>query len=477
MGYRRYTTDPTTHKPFEDYYEEFRPRDDIEDAQSPTSDPKKHARSRSVSETRAFVVPGQTLSQFHPALSLGEFMDTFGPLVFPIYRAALARKRILLVGHAPVEMACNFVYDISILSNIPLSVAGLIPTESSRLKPLFNIGVHDIPLLEEEAKIRAETTNPPDAEHGAWVACTTDEILSMKRNLWDVIIYLPPLHTKQAKEKVWPTVETNLGSPIKATQRDLRRFRALVKSLKNRYRRKVSLFLDTEDDDAGQPIICAPGEVDTEVEEPANIEGVCEKLTWKEIAYSGFMWWASAGEKQLNDAEAEDGRLLLDTHFTYTPTVAADYNAWSDNDNSDDASPHATTSSSASVTHHHSSRRRRRPSIIQRKSTNLRQEGVGSEEMDLIAYFHRMTQRMFSVLADAVATAEQTDDDSEDDETLLVGGVEDVAVHVSLQDVERMGLDRYSECDAEMVAELVGRWWGKSVEVEKGRISCCGVEC
>ncbi|KAF8253618.1 hypothetical protein K440DRAFT_575470 [Wilcoxina mikolae CBS 423.85] len=485
---RRYTMEPTTHKPFEDYYEEFKPRDNnidnaIEDAQSPTSinDPKNlgHTRTRSVSETRTFVVPGQTLSQFHPALSLGEFMDTFGPLVFPIYRAALARKRILLVGHAPVEMACNFVYDISILSNIPLSVADLLPTEPSRLKPLFNIGVHDIPLLETEAKIRAETENPPDAEHGAWVACTTDEILSMKRNLWDVIIHLPPPHAKQAKEKVWPTVETNQGLPIKATQRDLRRFRALVKSLKNRYRRKQSLFLDTEDDELGQPIICAPGQIDTDTEEPGNIESLCEKLTWREMAYSGFMWWASAGEQQHHDAEAEDGRLLLDTHFTYTPTVADHNTSWSDSDNDDDVSPFAATSSSTSpptASHRLSSRRRRRRSVIHRRSTNLRQEGVGSEEMDLIAYFHRMTQRVFSVLVDAVATAEG-DDGSEGDEVILVGGEQDTGIHVSLEDVERMGLDRYSESDAEIVAELVGRWWGREVQVEKSRMSCCGVEC
>ncbi|KAF8532911.1 hypothetical protein BDD12DRAFT_949778 [Trichophaea hybrida] len=477
---RRYTMEPTTRKPFEDYYEEYKPRDNnidnaIEDAQSPTSsnDPRilGHLRTRSVSETRTFVVPGQTLSQFHPALSLGEFMDTFGPLVFPIYRAALARKRILLVGHAPVEMACSFVYDISILSNIPLSVADLLPTEPSRLKPLFNIGVHDIPLLETEAKIRAETENPLmlSMERG------------MKRNLWDVIIHLPPPHAKQAKEIVWPMIETNQGLPIKATQRDLRRFRALVKSLKNRYRRKQSLFLDAEDDELGQPIICTPGQIDTDADEPGNIEGLCEKLTWREMAYSGFMWWASAGEKQHHDAEAEDGRLLLDTHFTYTPTVAVHNTSWSDSDNDDDVSPFAATSSSTTspptASHRLSSRHRRRPSTIHRRSTNLRQEGVGSEEMDLIAYFHRMTQRVFSVLADAVAAADG-DDSSEDDEAILIGREQDTSIHVSLEDVERMGLDRYSECDAEVVAELVRRWWGKrEVVVEKSRMSCCGVEC
>ena len=44
----------------------------------------------------------------HPASSLPVFLNLFGPLVFPLYRAALLRKRILFVGDAPVEEACHF---------------------------------------------------------------------------------------------------------------------------------------------------------------------------------------------------------------------------------------------------------------------------------------------------------------------------------------------------------------------------------
>jgi hypothetical protein len=412
-------------------------------------------------------------------------METFGPLAFPIYRAALARKRILLVSHAPVETACNYVYDISILSNIPLSVSDQLPTEPTRLKPLFNIGVHDIPLLEAEAKARLNSATAPASEdsfddsRGAWVACTTDEILCMKKSLWDVIIRLPAPHSKQAKEKVWPQAEDNGGLPIKATQRDLRRYRALTKSLKNRYRRKTSLFLDDEDDAEGQAIIRAPGEIDTEAEEPNNIEEVCEKLTWREIAVASFMWWASAGDSQRNDAEQDDGRLLLDMEFMPS---SAQGEGWRDStspeggSDSEETRKRGTSSSTPSPT---ATRRRRRPSVVQRRSTNLRQEGVGSEEMDLIAYFHRMTHRVLAVLAENVAAVEQQGDSrdlgvEEDEEQLLDG---EQAVQVSLEDVEGMGLDRYSDKDAEMIRELVGRWWGREVVVERGRISCCGVEC
>ena len=65
-------------------------------------------RNRAVSTASALAPSGQSLSPHHPALSLPVLLDTFGPLIFPLYKAALSRKRILLVGQAPVELACNF---------------------------------------------------------------------------------------------------------------------------------------------------------------------------------------------------------------------------------------------------------------------------------------------------------------------------------------------------------------------------------
>jgi len=67
-----------------------------------------HTRNRSASDGAALVPPGHRLSPFHPAWSLTTLLDTFGPLIFPIHRAALLRKRILLSAHAPVHEPCNF---------------------------------------------------------------------------------------------------------------------------------------------------------------------------------------------------------------------------------------------------------------------------------------------------------------------------------------------------------------------------------
>ena len=74
----------------------------------PSSNGQKRSRNRAATTASTLALPGQSLSPHHPALSLPSFLDTFGPLVFPLYRAALLRKRVLLVGQAPVELACNF---------------------------------------------------------------------------------------------------------------------------------------------------------------------------------------------------------------------------------------------------------------------------------------------------------------------------------------------------------------------------------
>lgn len=69
---------------------------------------KSHARNRSASEGAALISSEPRLSPFHPAWSLNNLLDTFGPLIFPIHRAALLRKRTLISAHAPVHEVCNF---------------------------------------------------------------------------------------------------------------------------------------------------------------------------------------------------------------------------------------------------------------------------------------------------------------------------------------------------------------------------------
>ena len=117
--------DPTSTNVLEEFWELHKVRDSSPDAESdslPTSPtsvsyqplrtasgkPKGHGRNRSASDGTVLLRPENNLSAYHPAWSLPDLLETFGPLIFPIYRAALLRKRILVVTHAPVEQTCNF---------------------------------------------------------------------------------------------------------------------------------------------------------------------------------------------------------------------------------------------------------------------------------------------------------------------------------------------------------------------------------
>lgn len=113
----------------EQYWEKNKPRDEPtqQDATAPKGSPETstltfqdqpkqprlakkqgQTRHRSASDGGGILSSGHKLSPFHPAWSLNSLLDTFGPLIFPIHRAALLRKRILISCHAPVQEVCNF---------------------------------------------------------------------------------------------------------------------------------------------------------------------------------------------------------------------------------------------------------------------------------------------------------------------------------------------------------------------------------
>ncbi|KAI5294390.1 hypothetical protein KEM52_004127, partial [Ascosphaera acerosa] len=188
----------------------------------------------------------------HPARALPDLLDTFGPLVFPLIRQAALRQRILLVGDAPVYDACRYVYLLSLLSEIPdnqLAALPPSPQHAHRSNPLFSIGVHDLPRLTDLARQGSRgSARSPDCQ---WIATTTDKILASKQDLCDVIVELPPRYARDAPgRRVYPTMRTvrRVAStaagtgvaplarteevPLKATQRDVRRFMRLRNGLR-----------------------------------------------------------------------------------------------------------------------------------------------------------------------------------------------------------------------------------------------------
>ena len=416
-----------------------------DDAFSTGSAKKANGYQKTRAMSDATPAPSQEMSEHHPARALPVLFKTFGPLVFQLYRAALLRKRILIVGEAPVEINCNFVYAISILSSIQKVLLPLLPIDDvpdKRLRPLFNVGIQDIPLLQKSEESDSEIQE-------GWVACTTDDVLATKPDLFDLLVMLPPPHSKDATTKIYPKIipsspDLSKKTPkttTRATQRDARRFISLRAHLRQ--------FATG----TGQPAEEAVVEEDAQsVSSAANSTlsrtSIVEPPSWSLIAYTSLLWWASAGEKSLGPDDDEDEEADQDAQIL---------------GDEDDPS---------------------------------------SAELAIVSYFHRLTNAIFGTISNAIAKAdgdelweragvdaEDRDADSEldnasavidgevnDDSALLSSNAKNNVIKITQEDLTSMGLDIWSSSDRTFVEDLVRMWWGREAAVKGGRIECCGVQ-
>lgn len=390
------------------------------------------------------------------------------------------------------------MYDISILSNIPLSTYDLLPPDSPphRLRPLFTVGVHDIPFLIDTAKPKPKTQeellSSPDTESG-WIACTTDSILAMKDTLWDMLITMPQPHTAQAQEHVWPTVECPRGNVVSATQRDLRRFRSLKNAL-SRLEARSSNDGDGVDADtpgASPTVSRAPTTPLRPSDDPLldEMDKIVEPLTWTALAYNGFMWWASAGEQaRSNEAEeqAHDAGLLADM---FSPSMSMSMNV-----------PRSADPTSTMTPFGSSQQLQRRLSTTATSAPLPPQEA--RVELAIISYFHRLTSIILTKLVDlveedggddySVTESNMMDDDIDDDGSaeggvLLPsvgggGGINDAegesdgrGVRINIEALRALGLDIWSASDIEFVREALVVYFGRRAYVEGRGFEVCGV--
>jgi hypothetical protein len=93
----------------QEYWNEHRAVREEEDFSSPQLSPFTLAqrKSRALSSATLSGDDRQSLPGFHPALSILHYIDFFGPLIFPLHRAALLRQRILFVTSPPIRQACE----------------------------------------------------------------------------------------------------------------------------------------------------------------------------------------------------------------------------------------------------------------------------------------------------------------------------------------------------------------------------------
>ncbi|KAJ8106631.1 hypothetical protein ONZ43_g7000 [Nemania bipapillata] len=303
--------------------------------------------------------------------------------------------------------------------------------------------------------------SPSDSESEVgtgWVACTTDSILSKKDELWDVLITMPPPHASNAKKRVWPTVELPHGIIVKATQRDMRRFRSLKAGMA---RMEGNVVLSSP----STPQTVAAYKEDEALLDDA--EQVVEPTSWTALAYSGFMWWASAGEKPRSDeAEeaAQDASLLSDLaassigiSMPRTSDIAASISSLTPRRSSTTASASASASASAPL-----------------------EIDEARVELAIISYFHRLTTQLLGSLADAIDNTPDgglEDESPMEEDDALIDAEEDDAhgVQIDTDVMKRMGLDIWSASDAEFVKELLRTYFGRQAYIEGKGVEVCGI--
>lgn len=413
------------------------------------------------------------------------------------------------------------VYNISVLANVPSSLFDLLDPSapSQRLRPLFTIGVHDIPFLMADSASQRPGPGPEqhpsplgDARSG-WIACTTDSILATKDDLWDMLITMPSSHTVNAKDKVWPTVESPKGVPVRATQRDLRRFRTLKAGLRRLSAVPSSAVADDDEQQHQQDTTHGSSSrppvpthrmsmsslkthflaEDEDTQHLADAaETIIEPMTWAALAYSGFMWWASAGEQRRSDEAEEtahDNGLLADL-IPANPTPAAPLQR------RPSGSFNVTGVTSAngmgdSVTSLTARRAPTADGAVSGADQEEEDDGEARRELGIITYFHRLTAGVLGTLAEVIASQEeysdvelsrtQSEDEGENSEQLLTQtGRSDsqdfrAQARVDSEALAAMGLDVWSDADAQFVREVVGKYFNRRARVEGKGVEVCGL--
>jgi len=351
-------------------------------------------------------------------------------------------------------------------SSTPLSLADslAIPSESLvRLQPLFSIGIHDIPLLEQLALPHTTSSRTPsnantaidDEEDGqennseitGWIACTTDEIIGMKSKLYDIVVEMPSSHLGHPSGKKQPILKNSGDNKeIKATQRDLRRYRALRRAL--RPLRNLSTSSDDRRNSAHseehRPLLLRSLTNIGEEEENEHEDGRVESSTWSELAYSSFLWWATAGEKDDSLLEEESLDLGLLGSVSELARHMADEKRYKDEDDTNSSRADASSSSSASES--------------RRKDARL--------EMEMISYFHQLSKSIFDVCSEVL-----TREDNQEEEQ----GFDEPGVRVDGEAVKAMGLDVWSPSDKEFITSFCELWYQRQVHVDPLGVECCGV--
>lgn len=301
----------------------------------------------------------------------------------------------------------------------------------------------------------------------------------MKSDLYDALVTLPSPYSKDAAEKTYPKISVLVPTTgkqrqpqtaqLKATRRDARRYAILRKAL---HQLSPDNHQPDENDD------------DSDAASTYSSSAIVEPLSWTRLAYTSFIWWASAGEKRDGlSEEEEEQQIEQDTRLL---------------------------ASVESLSAHFSG-------SIGGRNTQPEDTAKQPPEIALVAYFRRLTTQIFVTLSDVIARHDNEDldtlpdddlanppyqDDDDDDDGHEPSAVlarqsiqdddnspllpsrdrshkdestSDGPVKITSEDMTEMGLDAWSATDRIFIEELARLWWRREARVDTARIRCCGV--
>lgn len=132
-----------------------------------------------------------------------------GPLIYTIWKSCLINERIIILNPAggSFDMCNSLALCLSKLSDACASTNAVAPQEL-----LYTIGAIDIDHLSQIEK--------------GYIACTSDEVLLLKDDIYDIVIRLPPIGSIEDMIDVDSHINVldNVGAEVKATHNDLESF-------------------------------------------------------------------------------------------------------------------------------------------------------------------------------------------------------------------------------------------------------------
>ncbi|SCU85293.1 LAMI_0C10748g1_1 [Lachancea mirantina] len=253
---------------FEEFFDSNCLKDDLKGLSSPVLQRKWQNAGKFISD--------DSEPERHPHMleNLTRWVSYLGPLIYPLWKASLMRERILIVGGSGVSFdKCDaLTYCLSILSLIPRSLEDKLIVDP--LQPLFSIGITDTDFLTELVS-QALNSDNEDYQIPGFLACTTDEILEFKPELYDILF-------KVNDQQGIPEIRKADSSQVKATPHELEAYQYLMQT-------KMGYSLSAE--------------------ELQKINKLVEPTSWSQYLIDGFYWWATAGYMKPSYHENEDKPL------------------------------------------------------------------------------------------------------------------------------------------------------------------------